>query len=266
MNKSKGGNKRNPSDWKARGFKSTIVISTSSEKYGALPFATGSNSLPVNRALSQKRKFKTSVPTQPNENDVPDVKEVPVAQETPAPNPTPPLKIKKNKKKLVKNPVIGKSQTEGAVEGAAEGKKKPPKRQKQKFKSYTLFIGNLSYETTKEDIENHFAKCGKIKNVRLPVGKEDNSPRGFAYIEVEDNVTYENLLSLHHTFLKRRRINVECTFGGSGTSQKRKSLIKEKTLRLRFLSREGKISSAKMKPWGKPKTSETTTKSSETTT
>merc|ERR1712071_570218 len=197
MNKSKGGNKRNPSDWKARGFKSTIEISTSSEKYGALPFATGSNSLPVNRALSQKRKFKTSVPTQPNENDVPDVKEVPVAQETPAPNPTPPL---------------------------------------------------------------------KIKNVRLPVGKEDNSPRGFAYIEVEDNVTYENLLSLHHTFLKRRRINVECTFGGSGTSQKRKSLIKEKTLRLRFLSREGKISSAKMKPWGKLKTSETTTKSSETTT
>lgn len=56
---------------------------------------------------------------------------------------------------------------------------------------------------------------------------------------------------MHHTFLKRRRINVECTFGGSKTSLKRMALIKEKTLKLRFLSREGKISSAKQRPWGK---------------
>lgn len=44
---------------------------------------------------------------------------------------------------------------------------------------------------------------------------------------------------------------MECTFGGSKGSQKRKALIKEKTLKLRFLSREGKIQSAKKRPWGK---------------
>ena len=44
---------------------------------------------------------------------------------------------------------------------------------------------------------------------------------------------------------------VETTFGGSGKSKKRMALIKEKTLKLRFLQREGYISSAKAKPWGK---------------
>ena len=56
---------------------------------------------------------------------------------------------------------------------------------------------------------------------------------------------------MHHTFLKRRRINVECTFGGSNKSTKRKALIKNKTLKLRFLAKEGKISSTKLRPWGK---------------
>jgi RNA recognition motif-containing protein len=69
--------------------------------------------------------------------------------------------------------------------------KTPGKRKKSKQKSYTLFIGNLSYDTTREDIFAHFNKCGYIKEVRVPLSKEDNSSRGFAYLEVEDNVTYE---------------------------------------------------------------------------
>ena len=69
--------------------------------------------------------------------------------------------------------------------------KTPGKRKKAKQKSYTLFIGNLSYDTTREDIFAHFNKCGFIKEVRVPLSKEDNSSRGFAYLEVEDNVTYE---------------------------------------------------------------------------
>ena len=52
-----------------------------------------------------------------------------------------------------------------------------------------MVIDNLSYDTTKEDIQNHFSKCGIIKNVRIPM--ETNNPRRFGYIQVDENVTYE---------------------------------------------------------------------------
>lgn len=61
----------------------------------------------------------------------------------------------------------------------------------------------------------------------------------------------QKVLSMHHSFLKKRRINVECTFGGSNKSTKRKALIKTKTCKMRFLTKEGKISSAKQRQWGK---------------
>lgn len=34
-------------------------------------------------------------------------------------------------------------------------------------------------------------KAGPIKDVRIPLGKEDNKPKGFAYLEMEDHITYE---------------------------------------------------------------------------
>lgn len=98
----------------------------------------------------------------------------------------------KTKKKMGKK---NNSTTTPAAEGETleeeTNEKKNFKRQKQKFQGYTLFIGNLSYDTKKEDLLNHFAKCGPIKTVRLPLEKDTNKPRGFAYLEVEDHVTYE---------------------------------------------------------------------------
>jgi len=148
-------------------------------------------------------------------------------------------------------PETGKKKNGEINDNAVGTTAEPLKRKKAKDRSYTLFIGNLSYDTTREDIFAHFHKCGYIKEVRVPRSKEDNSPRGFAYLEVDDSTVYEKVLSMHHSFLKKRRINVECTFGGSNKSTKRKALIKTKTCKMRFLTKEGKISSAKQRQWGK---------------
>lgn len=94
----------------------------------------------------------------------------------------------KGKKPKLTNSVSNKDNPEASVEPSK------PKRKKQKFQGYTLFIGNLSYDTTTEDIQKHFAKCGPVKSVRIPVDKTTNQPRGFGYLEVEDHVTYEVLL------------------------------------------------------------------------
>lgn len=49
--------------------------------------------------------------------------------------------------------------SEEASDGAAAPSTVKPKRKKQKFKGYSLFVGNLSYETTKEDLLKHFSVC-----------------------------------------------------------------------------------------------------------
>lgn len=56
---------------------------------------------------------------------------------------------------------------------------------------YVLFVGNLPFDVTQEDISQHFAKIGKIRDVRIPLDKQTNKCRGFAYVELLDQTTYE---------------------------------------------------------------------------
>ena len=146
--------------------------------------------IPVNRALSMKRKFKT---TDTNSNEAPLTNDAIVEK----PAPTIPLKIKKKKSILKKKHNAPGKSANNQTGKSGGGEEKPAetnlvqKRKKQKTKNYVLFIGNLSYETTNQDLMDHFAKCGTIKSVRIPTGKEDNKPRGFAYLEVDEHKTYE---------------------------------------------------------------------------
>lgn len=50
----------------------------------------------------------------------------------------------------------------------------------------TIYVGNLSYDVTKEDIEEAFADYGTVKNVSLPLDRETRKVRGFAFVDMED--------------------------------------------------------------------------------
>jgi nucleolar protein 6 len=98
-------------------------------------------------------------------------------------------------------------------------------------KKYLLFVGNLSYKTTKEDMERHFqAESGvACQAVRLQTDKATKKPKGFAFCEFASHLDLEQALALHHTELLGRKINVELTAGGGGSkSEKRKLKIREK--------------------------------------
>lgn len=56
---------------------------------------------------------------------------------------------------------------------------------------YVLFVGNIPYDTQKEDLKQHFQKCGHIKHVRIPTEKGSMKPRGFAYVEMDDAESYQ---------------------------------------------------------------------------
>jgi RNA recognition motif-containing protein len=48
----------------------------------------------------------------------------------------------------------------------------------------SIYVGNLSYEVTKEDLTSVFAEYGSIQRVQLPTDRETGRPRGFAFVEM----------------------------------------------------------------------------------
>ena len=49
----------------------------------------------------------------------------------------------------------------------------------------SIYVGNLSYEVTQEDISQVFAEYGKVNRVQLPTDRETGRVRGFAFVEME---------------------------------------------------------------------------------
>jgi RNA recognition motif-containing protein len=49
----------------------------------------------------------------------------------------------------------------------------------------SIYVGNLSYKVTQEDLTNVFAEYGAVKRVQLPTDRETGRPRGFGFVEME---------------------------------------------------------------------------------
>ncbi|MDY6940838.1 MAG: RNA-binding protein [Cyanobacteriota bacterium] len=49
----------------------------------------------------------------------------------------------------------------------------------------SIYVGNLSYEVTQEDLNEVFAEYGTVKRVHLPTDRETGRPRGFAFVEMD---------------------------------------------------------------------------------
>lgn len=77
---------------------------------------------------------------------------------------------------LIKN----SSSFEGRPEGDAAKAllKNPPLR--------ILFVGNLSFDTSEENLEEHFRHCGEIVRIRMATFQDSGKCKGFAFIDFKD--------------------------------------------------------------------------------
>src|SRR5262245_57910168 len=46
-----------------------------------------------------------------------------------------------------------------------------------------LFVGNLSYQTAENDLQDYFAQAGAVTSVNLMMDKVTGKSRGFAFVE-----------------------------------------------------------------------------------
>ena len=71
-----------------------------------------------------------------------------------------------------------------------------------------LFVGNLSYNMTKEELTEVFAAHGVVLEVSIPLNRETNRPRGFAFVTMETEGDTENALALNGTEVMGRNMIV----------------------------------------------------------
>jgi RNA recognition motif-containing protein len=55
----------------------------------------------------------------------------------------------------------------------------------------SIYVGNLSYDVTQDDVSQVFAEYGTVVRVHLPTDRETGKMRGFAFVEMKDE-TQEN--------------------------------------------------------------------------
>jgi RNA recognition motif-containing protein len=52
--------------------------------------------------------------------------------------------------------------------------------------SKKLYVGNLSFSSTEEDLQDTFGRFGTVDSVAVITDRETGRPRGFAFVEMAD--------------------------------------------------------------------------------
>lgn len=72
-----------------------------------------------------------------------------------------------------------------------------------------LYVGNLSYQTSRETLEAAFASAGEVREVAMPTDRETGQPRGFAFVTMGSDDAANNAISqLNGTMLDGRSLKV----------------------------------------------------------
>jgi len=50
----------------------------------------------------------------------------------------------------------------------------------------TIYIGNLSFQASEDDIRDVFAEYGTVTRISMPMDRETGRKRGFAFVDMEE--------------------------------------------------------------------------------
>lgn len=72
-----------------------------------------------------------------------------------------------------------------------------------------IFVGNLSYSTTEDDLTSTFSQYGAVERVSVITDRDTGQPRGFAFVEMPNRSEAESAIAgLNGRELNGRTLNV----------------------------------------------------------
>ncbi len=87
-----------------------------------------------------------------------------------------------------------------------------------------LYVGNLSYDTTEDELRNLFAQAGTVTSVALIKDRDSGRSKGFAFVEMSNQAEAEKAIQTFNGYtLADRPLKVNAArpkeergFGGGG--------------------------------------------------
>jgi cold-inducible RNA-binding protein len=64
--------------------------------------------------------------------------------------------------------------------------------------STRLFVGNLSYQTGENELQDYFAQAGTVTSVNLMLDKTTGKSRGFAFVEFAEAEAAQHAIDQFH--------------------------------------------------------------------
>ncbi len=96
----------------------------------------------------------------------------------------------------------------------------------------SIYVGNLSYQVSQEDLSEVFTEYGTVKRVHVPTDRETGRMRGFAFVEMESEADEDKAIeALDGAEWMDRELKVNkakprenrSSFGGGGGGGRRNS-------------------------------------------
>lgn len=72
----------------------------------------------------------------------------------------------------------------------------------------TLYVGNLPWKLTEDELADAFSTCSCVENVRIITDRETGRSRGFGFVEIDDANATRTMELMNGFELKGRRIIV----------------------------------------------------------
>ncbi len=61
-----------------------------------------------------------------------------------------------------------------------------------------LYVGNLAYSVTEEELGNIFSEAGNVKSVTIITDRETGRSKGFGFVEMETDAEAQSAINMFH--------------------------------------------------------------------
>jgi RNA recognition motif-containing protein len=89
-----------------------------------------------------------------------------------------------------------------------------PERQGHSGDSESIYVGNLPFSVTGEDLERIFARHGSVRSATVVTHRDSTKSRGFGFVEMTPNASNAAMAALDGTSIAGRRLRVRAAKPG----------------------------------------------------
>ncbi|KAF1741126.1 hypothetical protein MXB_1271, partial [Myxobolus squamalis] len=101
-------------------------------------------------------------------------------------------------------------------------------QQKDEKQVRSVFVGNIPYEATDEELKNIFSKIGPVLSFRIVYDRETGKPKGYGFCEYRDIETAQSAIrNLNGLELHSRTLRVDSAVNEKGKEEQKEAKLQE---------------------------------------